>query len=118
MSVEPTSVPFFTAEQSSVGQQLYEQKCGGCHAPDLGEGSHGPALRGDHFWSTWGDKSARELYGRILSTMPSGDPGSLSQRQVLALMAFILATNGYQAGATSLESPSQLDAVKISKVKP
>src|SRR6185369_8062632 len=86
MSAEPIAASFFTAEQSSTGQQLYDQKCGGCHAPDLGEGSHGPALRGDHFWATWGDKSARELYGRILSTMPSGDPGSLSQRQVLALM--------------------------------
>jgi mono/diheme cytochrome c family protein len=118
MGAEPAADLLFTAEQSSLGQQLYEQKCGGCHAPDLGEGSHGPALRGEHFWATWADKSARELYGRILSTMPSGDPGSLSQRQVLALTAFILATNGYPAGATSLDSPAQLDTVKITKAAP
>ncbi len=102
-----------TPEQIQAGAVLYAQKCTGCHSPSLGEGGHGPALKGDYFRSTWGGQSARKLYGMVISTMPADNPGSLSPADALALVAFILNSNGFPAGGTSLGEPADLQDVMI-----
>jgi mono/diheme cytochrome c family protein len=102
-----------TSAQAEQGAALYAAKCTGCHSAALGEGGHGPPLKGDYFWTTWGGQSARKLYGMIISTMPASDPGSLSQADTLALVAFILRSNGYPPGSTALAEPADLQDVNI-----
>jgi hypothetical protein len=77
----------------------------------------GPALKGDVFWSSWNGKTARELYNRLITTMRDGNPGSLSVKEALDLMAHILRENGYLAGDTPLENPKQLDTLKLEQKK-
>jgi mono/diheme cytochrome c family protein len=108
--------PFFTAAQAKSGGVLYHQQCADCHADDLSGGS-GPALKGDGFWKSWDQKPARSFYSRILTSMPAGDPGSLSEKQVLLIVAFIMEGNGFQAGETLLESAKQLDSIMLVRVK-
>jgi mono/diheme cytochrome c family protein len=101
------------AAQIQAGAALYGQKCTGCHSPTLGEGGHGPALKGEYFRTTWGGQSARKLYGMVVSTMPADNPGSLSPADALALVAFILNSNGFPAGSAALGEPGDLAAVEI-----
>jgi mono/diheme cytochrome c family protein len=104
-----------TPEQAQTGAALYAEKCTGCHSADLGEGGHGPPLKGEYFWTTWGGQSARKLYGTVISTMPASDPGSLSPADTLALVAFILRANGYPPGTTPLAQPADLQDIVITK---
>lgn len=105
--------PIGTRAQAQAGAALYAEKCTGCHSADLGEGGHGPALKGDYFWTTWRGQSARKLYGTVISTMPASDPGSLSPDQTLTLVAFILQSNGYPAGDAALMQPADLQDMVI-----
>jgi mono/diheme cytochrome c family protein len=107
--------PVANTEQAAAGAALYAAKCTGCHSADLGEGGHGPPLKGDYFWTTWGGQSARKLYGMIISTMPANDPGSLSQADSLALAAFILRANGYPPGQAALTQPADLQDLTIQR---
>ena len=109
--------PGFPQAQIDMGAAVFREKCIGCHNPDLNAGGFGPALKGAFFWNSWENKSARELYGRILSTMPANDPGSLSQREVLSLTAFILHANGYPIGDTTLKGPEDLGPIRISRAE-
>jgi len=102
----------YSAAQAARGKTLFEARCVGCH-----QGGMGPALDGDEFLATWDGKTARALYSRILTTMPSDDPGSLSEPQVLDLVAYILGANGSPAGAKDIESANELNDTKIVRAK-
>ena len=115
VNAQPARPPVGTTDQAQAGATIYAEKCTGCHSADLGEGGHGPPLKGEYFQTTWGGQSARKLYGTIISTMPASDPGSLSPEQTLALSAFILRTNGYPAGDKLLTQPSDLQDIPIEK---
>ncbi len=107
----------FTADQPAAGEALYLQRCSGCHNANLTDGGQGPGLITDGFWSNWEQKSARTLYGRILSTMPSNEPGSLLPGEALLLTAFILKSNGYPAGEQTLETADTLNPVRLHRQK-
>ena len=106
----------FTAAQAKAATALYQEQCGDCHSMNL-TGGTGPALTGDGFWASWNRKTARNLYSRILTSMPQGNPGGLTEKEVLYLMAYILQGNGYVAGETPLSSASQLDKVVLERVR-
>jgi len=107
----------YTLDQSSAGEFLYLERCSSCHNADLTDGNHGPGLVTDTFWANWEKKPARELYGRIISTMPEDDPGTLSPSQALSLVAYILKANGYPAGDAPLASPNNLNGIALQRVK-
>jgi len=105
-----------TPAQAETGAELYAGKCTGCHNADPGAGGQGPPLKGELFWTTWGGQSARKLYGMIISTMPANNPGSLSQADTLALVAFIMRSNGYPPGSNALTEPADLQGIVINRV--
>jgi cytochrome c len=116
VSAQTTPLPTVASPaQAAAGAAVYAEKCTGCHSANLGEGGHGPALKGEFFWTTWGGQSARKLYGMVISTMPANDPGSLSSTDTLALVAFILRSNGYPPGDTALTEPADLQAITINR---
>jgi len=47
-------------------------------------------LKGKQFLSDWEGKPLWSLFGRLISTMPSDDPGSLSEQETLDAVAYLL----------------------------
>jgi hypothetical protein len=65
------------------------------------------------FRQHWDGKIARNLYSRIISTMPMDDPGSLSEPDALRIALYCLTENGAQLGQQSIESAAALNDIKL-----
>ena len=100
--------------QDQNGASLYAELCAECHGATLG-GGKGPPLRGADFLQNWQQKTARTLYGRILTTMPAGAPGTLSEGAVLAVTIYILSQNGVDVGSDLKRSPDALNTIEINR---
>src|SRR6516164_1123950 len=69
----------FTQEQANAGHSAYALSCAGCHRANLAGGGDAPALGGNGFITSFGNKSTKDLYSFIASSMPAGAPGSLTE---------------------------------------
>jgi len=107
----------YSEAQAKNGQAIYRKACGSCHRDDLTGGEHAPGLKGDPFWREWDQQKARLLYRRIISTMPSDDPGSLPEKDVIDIVAFLLMENGLPSGAQAIESANQLNNITLERPK-
>jgi len=104
-SLRPVSVPAaspslsFTGAQAGAGAEAYAQRCASCHGAKL-EGYTGPALGGA------GSMIAAEAIGQVYtfmsSQMPADKPGSLSSATYVAILAYLLRSNGHPAGTSPL----------------
>lgn len=106
----------YSAAQADRGKDTYAQQCSGCHGDFLdGDGASGRvvALSGDAFAENWESASLNDLFAKIGRTMPRGAPGTLSSRQTLELMAFLLQYNGFPAGTGELVETPDLALVDI-----
>jgi len=104
----------FNPEQARQGQAVYQGKCASCHGTSLEGGAHAPALTGNTFWGQWDQQTARALYGRIISTMPPDSPGSLSERDTINIVNYVLQSNGLPGGE-SIEGANRLDRLMLSR---
>src|SRR5580692_11675770 len=86
-----------TMQQAEAGRTLYQSRCSGCHAQDLG-GNEAPQLAGANFIAAWGSRTAHELVAYIQTGMPPGNAGGLGEDVSVNLAAFILAANGATPG--------------------
>src|SRR5215471_8613978 len=91
----------FTADQAAAGRVVYEANCASCHMNDLAGRNEAPQLAGANFMNTWRGRTTRDLFEFTQSTMPPTG-ANLTADQYLAVTAFILQTNGGQAGAQPL----------------
>ena len=93
----------YSAAQASSGSKEYAAKCSACHGEAL-EGGAGPALKGDTLRTL--SKNTKLTVGDVFTfmsqQMPLNEPASLTHDQYAAIMAFILKSNGYPAGAKAL----------------
>jgi mono/diheme cytochrome c family protein len=97
-------------ELAQSGKLLYQARCARCHGTEL----DGPMqLRGDLFREHWDGKTARNVYSRIISTMPFDDPGSLSEPEALWIAVYVLTVNGVHLGPRSIESAAALNDIKL-----
>ncbi len=96
---------------------MFREKCGACHGDNLDGGQEAPALRGDAFWSEWDQQTARALYSRIISTMPPDSPGSLDEKEVIGIVAFVVQQNGVPAGNKAIQSANELNSIKLQRPK-
>lgn len=103
----PNSAGWYTSAQATSGAKAYQKTCAGCHGAKL-EGGMGPALTGRQFWLTYAGKKASTLWSSVHTTMPMTDPGSVSARNSVNIMAFLLQKNGVPAGATPLNDTTDL----------
>ena len=108
-----TMAATFTATQAKRGEAVFHEKCAECHE---GNG-FGPPLEGDPFRAAWSGKGARSLYSAIISTMPPSDPGSLSEKSVLDLVAYIFQLNTLPSGSREMERAKELDNVTLARAK-
>ena len=107
--------PAFSAEQAQQGRALYQRHCGSCHGPRL-LGEHViPALVGDRFDRFWRGKplGALTFHFQRMPPAPQGDPGGLDDATYSRILAFVLSSNGFEAGDEAMP----LDLAAISDVR-
>jgi len=85
---------FFTRTQAERGRRTFDSVCRACH--ELGD------FRGATFEWAWRRRTAWDFFGRMVETMPEDNPGILEDATYAELVAYILALNGYAAGAGEL----------------
>ena len=103
----------YSAEQAKRGRAAYDAKCASCHDG----GTMGPELWGDPFLTQWENKSVREFFNRIQTTMPEDAPGSLGENDVLDIIAYVIQTNGFPAGDKAIEDKGALANMKFVRKK-
>lgn len=107
----------FTSEQAERGRDVYNASCAGCHGMQLdGRGEITSALAGAEVLGSWSEagRTVDDLHYIISATMPPGAANTLSANQRLAVLAYILERNGYQAGGETLtDDPARLRNVRL-----
>jgi S-disulfanyl-L-cysteine oxidoreductase SoxD len=103
----------YANDQADRGQVVYDAKCQSCHGSALEGGTLAPVLKGSEFLSSFQGKPLRRIYSRIISTMPPDDVGSLTENETLALVALVLRSNGYPAGAEALARADDLNEIVV-----
>lgn len=105
---------------ATQGAQIFEEKCSACHG-EGGKGASNPALITDQplkgngieanktIKNFWGNPTT--LFGYIRQAMPWPAPRTLSDDQVYALVAYIL------AGNKLIDQNAVMDAKTLPKVK-
>ena len=96
------AVPPYTHEQAELGAAVYRDACADCHLANLRGDFEAPELAGRSFRRAWDDVPIRELLENIRTTMPEGDPESLSDEEYEAVVAYIIRENGGVLGGVSL----------------
>jgi S-disulfanyl-L-cysteine oxidoreductase SoxD len=100
----------YTDQQALEGEALYQQRCSGCHGPNLEGGEDAPPLAGAQFGAAWNDRTLGELFSRMKRSMPMDAPGSLTAPQYSQIIAHVLHRNGFPSGASAL--PDRLDVLR------
>jgi alcohol dehydrogenase (cytochrome c) len=104
----------YTDAQAAAGASAYAMSCTVCHGDNLDDGPLGAPLKGDVFMRKYGGTSVLDLYTVLRTTMPTGNPGSLSAETYAALTAYILQSNDVVAGQAPLPSdPRVLGAMQV-----
>jgi S-disulfanyl-L-cysteine oxidoreductase SoxD len=96
----------YTKEQAARGNQTYRRECQRCHAENLLGGEDATALLGKDFLEAWSGRTVAELYELTRKTMPTDGPASLSRQAYSDVVAFILSSNEFPAGAKELPTDS------------
>ena len=103
MSTTMTGV--YTVAQAEEGKALYDGACAMCHGPNLLGSFEAPPLTG-RLVANWSGSSVGGLHSYVQKAMPLFAPGSLSADDTAKVVAYILKTDGYPAGATPLPADS------------
>src|SRR6185295_17553441 len=80
----------FTAAQADAGRAAYAANCMSCHQANLGGEGDALPLAGRTFFAAWSNRTTADLYNTIRTSMPYGNPGSLTPATYASLVAFIL----------------------------
>jgi mono/diheme cytochrome c family protein len=85
-------------KQLELGEQWFRAACFECHA-------NGTLTSAD-FRLKWNGRSAFDLVESIRSTMPESAPGSLAQGAYVAVVAYLVRTNGMPVGTNAFPDDS------------
>ena len=96
----------YAAVQAADGAETYSSACAACHLSSLLGSGEAPPLAGANFGVVWGRRPARELVQYIQSTMPPEAPGTLSEVEATAVVAYLMRQNGISAGSAPLSLAS------------
>jgi len=105
----------YTDAQASRGESEYGNNCARCHGADLDGGGAAPALHTIDFVDRWREDHLSTLFQFIRTNMPQkpgSGPGSLSERQYLDIVAFLLSVNGLPSGSKELTA-ADLDTIFV-----
>lgn len=105
--VVSTSTGVYTAEQATRGEETYMSICVACHPA----GTYTTPL----FKNSWNGRPLSDLFMQVSETMPKQDPGSLTKKEYLQAVAYLLKINDVPAGKTEL--PTEIEALKKIKIE-
>jgi mono/diheme cytochrome c family protein len=109
----------YNPDQAERGRAVYSERCSACHGAAMNGTGEAPSLIGGEFISHWDTMTVGDLYDRVRTTMPQNDPASLTREQYADVLAFLLKTNGFPAGAAPLDKRSEvLATITITAAKP
>ncbi len=93
--------------QLEQGKQIYAQRCANCHGRAL-QGASASSLRGKNLLRPFQGRAATaaELEAWNRRAMPANDPGTLSRQESLAVIAYILRTDGQFGSSDALTAQS------------
>ena len=75
-------------------------------------------LAGDIFMANWEGRTVGDLFDTTRNTMPMNQPDSLTAKQYVDLVAYLLQANGFPAGKEELQGDSQaLKSITIQQKK-
>jgi len=107
----------YTDIQAERGAVQYRQHCARCHGAGLAGTFETPPLIG-RFIPYWQGTSLDVLADYINTAMPLDRPGSLGRAANADILAFILKTNGFPAGAKELSADSDAQkAIQFDSLK-
>src|SRR5436190_14349634 len=92
-------------DQVAAGAVVFSNVCATCHGGQA-EGGEGPALEQSNLSSY---RSADRLFRFVRISMPNDDPGSLSDSEYYAAVAFLLDLNGMNPDGVILDSSTAAD---------
>ena len=96
----------YTAAQATSGEEVYYTFCVSCHPT--------PTYTGPAFKLHWQGRPLSDLYEWIAEKMPKNEPGSLTPKQSVEAIAYILRLNKLPAGQAPLTTdPTALQRIKI-----
>lgn len=98
----------YTQAQAERGKTVYEQQCAFCHLSDMSGQGFAPPLVEDTFMHRWQDGNLGDLFTVVKVTMPQDKPASLTDAEYAEIVAYMLQTNKYAAGAQELSSDPAL----------
>jgi mono/diheme cytochrome c family protein len=107
----------YSKEQAAAGKKLYSDICSSCHLENLGGDAMAPALVGDAFMTQWENKYLRAIYSRVISTMPTDAPGTLPEKTVVDIVAYLLEANGFPAGSAAIETANEMNTIRVTRAK-
>ncbi len=116
----PAADGAFTSDQAASGWSVYGVQCGECHGPSLEGMVSAPPLSGVSFLSDWAGQTTDELFAYLRDEMPPGQAGSLSDQSYVALVAYLLESNGAVPGERTLTADAAVmigDAADISEAR-
>jgi mono/diheme cytochrome c family protein len=103
----------YTEEQAARGKAIYDASCGSCHGPELA-GADGPALAGNDFLRNWLEDNLNSLFVKVHRRMPADAPGSLSERETVDVVSYLLRANEFPAGSHELAPDERmLSAIRV-----
>ena len=105
----------YTEDQAKDGQGLYNSECASCHGDQLNGGEMAPPLAGGEFMSNWNGLTVGDLFERIRTGMPPGNPGKVGRDAKAAIVAYMLQFNKFPVGTSAL--PAQTEALKQIKLQ-
>jgi mono/diheme cytochrome c family protein len=105
----------YTEAQAERATATFSSTCSRCHTltPDGAR-----PLSGEKFWEGFTQKSVTDLLTFVTKNMPNGQGGTLPAATYNDLVALILKSNGFPAGATELAPESITDVQIIPKDGP
>ena len=103
----------YSRDQADRGKVLYNQSCRSCHTETLKGGDQIPSLVGETFMSHWQGRIVKDLFDRVRTTMPQTNPGSLSDRDYIDIISYLLAANDFPSGKQELKSNSTETILKV-----
>jgi len=92
----------YTESQAQRGEGAYRRYCASCHGPKLEGTDQAPPLTGADFAADWDLTALGDIADEIQISMPANRPGQLSQETNAAVLAYILKSNHFPAGAKEL----------------
>ncbi len=83
----------FTRDQAKAGEELYKENCLLCHDKKYFR----PVLK------RWEGQPLGIMYTVMSTSMPESNPGFLSEKEYVDILAYILSLSRYEPGDTELD---------------